>query len=121
MTRRGGAIGLAAVLGLVACAPAPREPSIVPAEIVSVPPPARALDAGATAPVAAGRSARRRAPFSPGDEVEVEWRGTWYAAVVLGVSREGFYIHYTGYGDEWDETVDLSRIRKKGGDVPGAR
>ncbi len=43
--------------------------------------------------------------------VEVEWHGTWYAAVVLDPSGDGFLIHYDGYSDEWDEVVPRDRIR----------
>ncbi len=51
--------------------------------------------------------------WSAGDTVEVEWHGVWYAAKVLEVESEGQYrIHYEGYGKEWDEVVDDTRIRE---------
>jgi hypothetical protein len=50
--------------------------------------------------------------------VEVEWSGTWWPATVLKTDGERTYIHYDGFGDEWDEWVGKDRIRpaKKNGD-----
>lgn len=52
--------------------------------------------------------------WSKTDEVEVEWRGSWFPAIVMerrGGSR--FFVHYTGYGDEWDEVVAIERVRSR--------
>ncbi len=43
--------------------------------------------------------------------VEVEWGGTWWAAEVLQVRGNQYYIHYTGWGDSWNEWVTDCRIR----------
>jgi hypothetical protein len=53
-----------------------------------------------------------------GDEIEVEWQGSWYAAVIReargGEGDQGHWlIHYDGYGDEWDEVVGDDRIRER--------
>jgi hypothetical protein len=52
--------------------------------------------------------------YKIGDAVKVEWHGTMYPARVIGiVGSEKYRIHYDGYGNEWDETVGLSRIQQK--------
>jgi hypothetical protein len=52
--------------------------------------------------------------YKIGDSVKVEWHGTMYPARVIGiVGTEKYRIHYEGYGNEWDETVGLSRIQQK--------
>lgn len=46
-----------------------------------------------------------------GRHVEVEWRGTWYPAQVVG-SRDGAsLVHYVGFDASWDEWVGPARIR----------
>lgn len=50
----------------------------------------------------------------PGDLVEVEWRGSWWPAVLVERRGDLWLIHYEGYGDEWDETVGPDRIRLRG-------
>lgn len=48
------------------------------------------------------------------EEVEVEWHGAWFQAVVLekrGGNR--WLVHYVGYGDDWDEIVGVERIRER--------
>jgi hypothetical protein len=42
---------------------------------------------------------------------EVEWKGTWYPARILGKSAAGTEIHYIGYPDTDNETVPPERIR----------
>jgi hypothetical protein len=49
-------------------------------------------------------------------DVDVEWRGSWYPAIVLGRRGVGrFLVHYEGHGEEWDEVVAASRIRERRG------
>lgn len=48
-----------------------------------------------------------------GDPVEVEWRGSWWPAVLLERRRAGWQVHYEGYSKEWDEVVSLSRVRDR--------
>src|SRR4051812_7907737 len=46
------------------------------------------------------------------DEVDVEWRGRWWPAIVLERKSEARYlVHYDGWGAEWDELVPPERIR----------
>ena len=41
----------------------------------------------------------------------VEWRGSWWPATLLSTEKNGaLRIHYDGWGSEWDETVDATRV-----------
>jgi hypothetical protein len=52
--------------------------------------------------------------YKIGDRVRVEWHGTMYPAIVVGiVGQERYRIHFEGYGDEWDDTVGLNRIQPR--------
>ncbi len=44
-------------------------------------------------------------------EIEVEWKGKWWAATVLKKDGEKTHIHYVGFGGEWDEWVTTERVR----------
>jgi hypothetical protein len=44
-------------------------------------------------------------------EIEVEWKGKWFPAVVLKKDGEKSLIHYVNFGDEWDEWVTAERVR----------
>jgi RNA binding activity-knot of a chromodomain len=48
-----------------------------------------------------------------GGDVEVLWQGTWYPATIMKVGARNlqYYIHYKGYGNNWDEWVGTTRIR----------
>jgi hypothetical protein len=48
----------------------------------------------------------------PGDRIEVEWEGTWWKAEVVEIKGDFAFIHYDGYGSEWDEWVTRERMRK---------
>ncbi len=52
---------------------------------------------------------------SVGDQADVLWKGKWYAASVTRVNenQSRCFIHYTGYGNNWDEWVGGDRIRVK--------
>lgn len=54
---------------------------------------------------------------SVGDSGNVLWKGQWYAATVVKVNEDQTrcYIHYTGYGKNWDEWVGGDRFQKTGG------
>lgn len=48
-----------------------------------------------------------------GQPVKVLWGNKWWNARVLQVKDDKFYIHYDGYGKNWDEWVGHGRIRKR--------
>lgn len=83
---------------------------------VKTPPPSAPTLAVPVADVAS--SAQHAAPFdrrfAQGDRVEVLWNGRWWPAVVLESRPNHWLVHYEGYADEWDETVDVDRIRERG-------
>ena len=49
---------------------------------------------------------------SGGDKVKVEWKGKWWDAKVMRVEGDFAFIHYDGYGEEWDEWVTGKRVKK---------
>lgn len=52
--------------------------------------------------------------YKSGDRVRVEWHGQLYMATITAiVGQERYRVHYDGYGPEWDETVDISRIQPR--------
>ena len=51
------------------------------------------------------------AEAKPGASVFIEWNGSWWPATVRAVKKDGWAIHYDGYGPEWDETVGPARIK----------
>jgi len=55
--------------------------------------------------------------WKPREEVEVEWHGSWWPAVVLEKRGDRFLVHYEGYGSDWDEVVGPDRIRERRADV----
>ena len=62
----------------------------------------------------AGFSVAGYAACKVGDKSEVLWKGTWYPATVKKVKGSECYIHYTGYGNDWDEWVGPDRIKIAG-------
>ena len=49
--------------------------------------------------------------YSAGQQVKVEWNGSWWDALIRE-ERDGIYlIHYVGFDASWDEWVDSSRIK----------
>jgi len=50
--------------------------------------------------------------YRVGDQVMVEWDGKEYQAVILAVDGPTKYkVHYDGYDDAWDETVQKARVK----------
>lgn len=53
--------------------------------------------------------------FAVGERVEALWDQVWLEAEIVG--KEGpdhWRVHYTGYSEDWDETVKAKRIRRGG-------
>ena len=49
--------------------------------------------------------------YSKGQQVKVEWNGSWWDALIRE-QKDGLYlIHYVGFDASWDEWVDSSRIK----------
>ncbi|MCS6795346.1 MAG: agenet domain-containing protein [Raineya sp.] len=49
-----------------------------------------------------------------GDKAEIYWKGQWYkGSIVEGKNAEGkFKVRYDGYDSNWDEFVDVRRLRE---------
>lgn len=47
------------------------------------------------------------------DEVDVEWRGSWFPALIIERRGARWLVHYDGYAEEWDELVPGERIRPR--------
>jgi len=49
--------------------------------------------------------------FQVGDPVSVLWGDKWWPARVLKKKGDRLYIHYDGYGNNWNEWVGPNRYR----------
>jgi hypothetical protein len=49
-----------------------------------------------------------------GQALRAQWGAGWFDAQVIAVESGGARIHYTGYGDMWNEVVPLHRLRIAG-------
>ena len=49
--------------------------------------------------------------FKKGDKVEIEWKGTWYAGIIIESNKEEYKVSYDGWGTIYDEWVKPSRLR----------
>jgi hypothetical protein len=57
-------------------------------------------------------SVATRAPIADQKpDCQVEWKGTWFDAIVLKEEGDRWQIHYIGYDDSWDERVGRERFR----------
>jgi hypothetical protein len=57
-------------------------------------------------------SERIKLTYNKGDKIEVDWNGSWYEATILEIKDQKYKIAYVGYDSNWDEWVDLKRMRK---------
>ncbi len=51
--------------------------------------------------------------YSAGQQVKVEWKGSWWDGLIREVEADNYLIHYVGFDSSWDEWVDSSRIQKE--------
>ena len=51
-------------------------------------------------------------PYSAGEQVKVEWKGSWWDALVREVSGDQYLVHYVGFDSSWDEWVTTQRMQK---------
>jgi hypothetical protein len=50
-----------------------------------------------------------------GDRLEVEWKGAYKPATIIGVVAPGSYrVHYEGHDASWDEVIGEARIKGGG-------
>lgn len=77
------------------------------------PPPAKVLRLGG-APVASASAPDAAAPsrYKQDQKVRVLWHDKVYPATIIEVLKDERYrVHYDGFGPEWDETVEVGRIK----------
>jgi hypothetical protein len=59
-----------------------------------------------------GNDDEARPARNVGDHVDVEWKGAYRPATIIGVVAPGSYrVHYDGHDAEWDEVITESRIK----------
>ena len=51
------------------------------------------------------------ATYSLGQQVKVEWEGSWWDALIREIHGGKYFIHYVGFDSSWDEWVEDSRIK----------
>ena len=91
-----------------------RVKSRITGPVSSPPPPAKVMRGGG-APIMAVSSAGGPvlSRYKPGQRVRVTWHGrVYHATIVDALSDERYRVHYEGFGSEWDETIDVSRIKE---------
>ncbi len=49
--------------------------------------------------------------FSAGQQVKVEWKGSWWDALIREVSGNQYLIHYIGFDSSWDEWITVERMK----------
>ena len=49
--------------------------------------------------------------YSAGQQVKVEWKGSWWDGLIREVKGDSYLIHYVGFDSSWDEWVDDSRLQ----------
>ena len=50
-------------------------------------------------------------PYSEGMQIKVEWKGSWWDAIIREIKGDSYLIHYIGFDSNWDEWVGNSRIK----------
>jgi hypothetical protein len=50
--------------------------------------------------------------YRVGEQVQVDWKGTWYKGTILEAASGRYKIRYAGYDASWDEWVPPARLRK---------
>jgi hypothetical protein len=79
--------------------------------VLAPPPPAKVLKRGGAPASSATGSAGAPSRFKEGTRVRVDWNGKAYPATILSVlGGERYRVRYDGLGNEWDETIEVSRI-----------
>ena len=51
-------------------------------------------------------------PYSVGEQIKVEWKGSWWEANILEINGDKHLISYAGFDSSWDEWVGFERIQK---------
>jgi hypothetical protein len=69
-----------------------------------------------TATTASASPTAATSTFKVGDTIDVQWNGSWYESQILAVEAGPKYkIHYVGWSDSYDESVEPARVRARSG------
>lgn len=49
--------------------------------------------------------------YANGQQVKVEWKGSWWDGLIREIRADKYLIHYIGFDSSWDEWVDSSRVK----------
>ena len=49
--------------------------------------------------------------YFEGQQVKVEWKGSWWDAIIQEKNGEQYLIHYVGFDTSWDEWITTERIK----------
>ncbi|DAC54675.1 MAG TPA: hypothetical protein HA359_01845 [Candidatus Poseidoniaceae archaeon] len=52
-----------------------------------------------------------KSDYAAGQQVKVEWKGSWWDGLIREVKGDNYLIHYVGFDSSWDEWVDDSRLQ----------
>ncbi|HJM67789.1 MAG TPA: Tudor-knot domain-containing protein [Candidatus Thalassarchaeaceae archaeon] len=50
--------------------------------------------------------------YGVGEQIKVEWEGSWWDANILEINGDNHLIHYVGFDSSWDEWVTTERMQK---------
>jgi tRNA A-37 threonylcarbamoyl transferase component Bud32 len=91
---------------------APRPPTATPT-VTQAPPADTATTSEGLAPqpTAESQPAPKPAPYKVGQNVDVNWKGSWWQGTVTAVKGDKFLVHYIGWSSSWDEWVTTARLR----------
>lgn len=73
---------------------------------------ARRLRARALVPAAKTPAPPKEGTYAAGDQVQIEWNGSWYPGRIVEAAGARYKITYDGYASSWDEWVEVSRLRR---------
>tara|TARA_Y100000588_G_C14128646_1_gene870530 strand:- start:139 stop:1317 length:1179 start_codon:yes stop_codon:yes gene_type:complete len=50
--------------------------------------------------------------YQIGQQIKVEWNGSWWDAIIQDKNENQYFIHYVGFDTSWDEWVTIDRVKK---------
>jgi hypothetical protein len=56
------------------------------------------------------KRASQDAQYIVGQNINAEWHGSWWPAVIAETKDSKYFIHYVGYGCNWDEWLGPERM-----------
>ncbi len=50
--------------------------------------------------------------YAVGEQIKVEWQGSWWDANIIEINGANHLIHYAGFDSSWDEWITSERMQK---------